>query len=147
MYDSLKRKGIDERNSDAREVFIWQECCDDYNNSLWEPYSIKFPELHSKLSVSMCLSLLDTAKEMLPEMAMKIIKDMQALFKKGHIGWTASGNGKMAEGTGNDSMKLLIKGTKYKKGKHDVDEGEIVIKYCDDDRLKFCNSDLGTAYF
>jgi hypothetical protein len=147
MYDSLKKKGIDKRNSDARKLAILKECCDDYNNSSWEPYSIKFPELHSKLSVSMCLSLLDTAKEMLPEMAMKIIKDMQALFKKGHIGWTASGNGKMAEGTGNDSMKLLIKGTTYDQGKQDMDEGEIVIKYCDDDRFKFCDSDLGTTYF
>lgn len=61
-------------------VTIWQECCDDYINPAWERYSIEFLELHTKLSVSMCLSLLDTAKEMLPETAMKIIKDPQALF-------------------------------------------------------------------
>ena len=74
MYNSLKRKGIDERNSDTRELTIWQECCDDYNDSSWEPNSIEFPELHSKLSVSVSLSLQYTAKEMLPEMAMKVIK-------------------------------------------------------------------------
>ena len=148
MYDSLKRKGIDERNSDTRELTIWQECCDDYNDSSWAPNSIEFPELHSKLSVSMCLSLQDTAKEMLPEMAMKIIKDLQALFKKGYIGWTASGNGKMAAGTDGDTMKLLVKGTKYDEGnKEEEDEGELIIYHCDDDRFKFCDSDLGTAYF
>jgi hypothetical protein len=50
---------------------------------------------------------------MLPETAMKIIKDLQALFKKGHSGWTASGTGKMAEGTSGNTMKLRINGTKY----------------------------------
>ena len=79
MYDSLKRKGINERNSDTWELTIWQECCDDYNDLSWEPNSDEFPELHSKLFVSMCLLLQDTAKEMLPEMAMKIIKDLQSI--------------------------------------------------------------------
>ena len=81
-------------------------------------------------------------------MAMKIIKDLQALFKKGHIGWTASDNGKMAEGRGGDTMKLLIKGTKYDKGNVEEEiEGKLVIQHCDDDRFTFCDSNLGIAYF
>ena len=71
-------------------------------------------------------------------MAMKIIKDLQALFKKGNIGWTASGNGKMDEGTGGDTMKLLIKGTKYDEGnKEEEDKGDLIIKHCDDNHFKF----------
>ena len=39
MYNSLKRKSINERSSNACELTIWQKCCDNYNDSLWEPYS------------------------------------------------------------------------------------------------------------
>ena len=64
----------------------------------------------------MSLLLQNTAKEMLSEMAIKIIKDLQALFKKGHIGWTANGNRNIAKEMGGETMTLLIKGTKYDKG-------------------------------
>ena len=79
---------------------------------------------------------------------MKSTKDLQALFKKGHIEWTSSGNGKMAEVTGGNTIKLLIKGTKYDEvNKEEGDEGELIIKHCDDDHFKFCDSNLGIAYF
>jgi hypothetical protein len=85
---------------------------------------------------------------MLPEMTMKSINDLQVLFKKGHIGWTDSGNVKMDEGTGGDTMTLAIKGTKYDEGnKEEEDKGKLIVKHCDGGRFKFCNSDLGTAYF
>ena len=77
-------------------------------------------------------------------MTTEIIKDLQALFKKGHIGWTASGYGKMAEGTGGNTMLLLVKSTKYNEGNNkEEDEGERIIKHCDNNRSKFCDSDLG----
>ena len=56
MYNPPKRKVTDKRNSNSCKLTIWQECCDDYNSSLWEPYSIKFPKLYITLSVAMCLS-------------------------------------------------------------------------------------------
>ena len=42
-------------------------------------------------------------------------------------------------------VHLLIRGTEYKETSEDT--GEVTIKHCDDDRYRFCNDDLATAYF
>ena len=82
----------------------------------------------------------------MPGVAMKVTKDLQTLFKKGHVEWTDSGNGKMAEGRGGDTMQFLVKITRYDKGNIEEEaEGELVIQYCDDDRFKVCDSNLGTT--
>ena len=53
----------------------------------------------------------------------------------------------MAAGTDGDTMKLLVKGTKYDEGnKEEEDKGKLIVKHCDGGRFKFCNSDLGTTY-
>ena len=74
----MKKNELDSRNSEDKENDIWTESSIDYNNSNWTPISIKLSDLHSKFSVTIDLSLPDNAKEMTPEMAKKILKDLMA---------------------------------------------------------------------
>ena len=103
LYDSLSRKQLDDRNSENR-VDLWQETCDDYNDETYAPVSYTFPDLHSKFSIAIELSLPDNAVPMIPESAKRLIKDMNGRFKKGNTGWKASGNGKESKGSDEEVM-------------------------------------------
>jgi hypothetical protein len=62
-------------------------------------------------------------------------------------GWCASGNGKEGKAREGEKIILLINGTTYnlEPTADDHDESTL-IKYVDDDRLKFCAGNLSMAY-
>jgi len=67
-----------------------------------------------------------------------------ARYKKAFAGWKASGNGKMGPGKEGETICLIINGTDYKDTS--VENDDIVIKYYDGNRYKFCDNSLATAY-
>ena len=74
-------------------------------------------------------------------MVKKILQDLFARYKKAFAGWKASGNGKMGQGKEGESIRLLINGTDYMDTRKSRIENDVIaIKYCDDDRYKFCDS-------
>jgi len=50
----------------------------------------------------------------------------------------------MGQGKEGETIHLLIDGTDYKDTS--VENDEVAIRYCDDDRYKFCDNNLATAY-
>ena len=95
----------------------------------------------------MDLSLADNATVLTGDMVKKILQDLFARYKKAFAGWKASGNGKMGQGKEGESIRLLINGTDYMDTrKSSIENDDIAIKYCDDDRYKFCDNSLATAY-
>jgi len=92
----------------------------------------------------MDLSLAENATVLTSDMVKKILQDLFARYEKAFAGWKASGNGKMDQGKEGETICLLTEGTGYKDTSFENDE--VAIRYCDDDRYKFCDNNLATAY-
>jgi hypothetical protein len=146
MFDCLTRKEIDGRNSVDKEDGLWEFVSNMYNNPSWVPRSHVFSEL--QFCQAMNLSLSSDADEMTADKAQTIMKNLCGKYKKAVSGWRASGNGKEGKAQEGEKIILLINGTTYnlEPTADDHDESTL-IKYVDDDRLKFCAGDLSTAYF
>ena len=81
---------------------------------------------------------------MTAETTKKLVKDMLAKFRKSMLNWQGSGNGAMGQADDDDTIRLIIKGTKYTQQYKDDDE--VTIRYVDDDRFKYCINNLSVAY-
>ena len=146
MFDSLTRKELDERNSMDRENDVYDACRDDYNDDSWIPETYVLPNLHSKFSVAIRLEFLPGAEKLDREQVKTGIKNMLSKFKRANNGWRASGNGRDAQGEDGQKIRLMIRGVEYADRGLDDDDGEMEIKYCDDDRFRFCKDDIALAY-
>jgi len=150
-FDSMKRggggTGIDSRNSEDRELNIWEEAAHQYNDSSFAPVSLLLSDLHTKFAVAMDLSLPERAQKMTPEQAKKLAKDLFAKLKKAIEHWQGSGNGQDGQAEDGEKIRLSIKGTTYNISAEDQDDDEdVIIKHVDDDRFKFCGGNLVLAY-
>jgi hypothetical protein len=84
---------------------------------------------------------------MTPDKAKTIFKNLWGKYKKAISGWRASGNGKEGKAENGKKIILLIRGADYNldPSPEKSDESTLV-KFIDDDHLKFVAGDLTTAY-
>ncbi len=145
MFDCLTRMEIDERNLLDKDDGIWVHVSRKYNDPSWIPRSHVIRELIS--CQQMNLSLLRKADKINPDKAQAVVKNLWGKYKKGVLGWSASGNGKEGKAREGETIILIIRGTTYDLEPTPKETNEsTLIKYVDDDRLKFCAGDLSTAY-
>ena len=145
MFDCLTRKEIDGRNSLDKEDGIWEYASNLYNNPSWVPRLHVFSELQFCQAIN--LSLPTDADEMTANKAQAIVKNLCGKYKKAVLGWRASGNGKEGKAREGEKIILLINGTTYnlEPTVDDHDESTL-IKYVNDNCLKFCPGNLSMAY-
>lgn len=144
MFDCLTRKEIDGRNSLDKDDGIWECVSKLYNNPTWVPRSHVFSEL--QFFQEMNLSLSSDADDMTADKAQAIVKNLWGKYKKAVSGWRASGNGQEGRAREGEKILLYINGTTYNPTAEEQEDESLIIKYVDDDRLKFCAGDLSTAY-
>jgi hypothetical protein len=146
MHDCLTCTEIDGRNSVDKEDDIWQCISKIYNDPLWVPRLHIFNKL--QFLHEMTLSLSSDAEAMTRDLAKGYVKDLWGKFKKAFSGWQARGSGKEGCAKETERTTLLIDGTDYdvEPTPEPCDES-VLIKFVDDDRLKFCNGNQSTAYF
>ncbi len=144
MFDCLTHKEIDGCNSLDKEG-IWEYIFSLYNNPSWVPRLHVFDERQFCQATN--LSLSSNADEMTANKAQPIVKNLWGKYKKAVSGWRASGNGKEGKAREGEKIILLINGTTCNLEPTANDHNEsTLIKYIDDDRLKFYAGDLSTAY-
>ncbi len=136
---------IDEHNLLDKDDDIWVHVFRKYNDLSWIPRLHVFRELN--FYQQMNLSLLRDADKINPDKAQAVVKNLWGKYKKAVSGWRASGNGKEGKAQEGEKIILIIRGTTYnlEPTPKKTDESTL-IKYVDNDRLKFYAGNLSMAY-
>ncbi len=145
VHDHLTRKEIDGRNSIDKEDDIWQCISDMFNDPLWVARSHIFSKL--QFCHKFALLLPNIADAMTPDNPKTIVKNLWGKYKKAVSGWRASGNGKEGKAENGKKIILLIRGKDYNLDHSQEERNDsTLVKYIDDDRLKFVDGNLTMAY-